>query len=74
MTETTPSPRQSMHKAVVALLSGAVTILAAFGLDLTEYGIGTEVITGIGAVVTTLLVYLVPNKPVAENADSTGTE
>lgn len=57
--------KQSMHKAVVALLSGLVTVLGIiFGVDFTEeYGIGTEEIASIGTIVTTFLVWYVPNRP-----------
>ena len=49
----------SIDKAIVAVLGGAVTIAAAFGLDL---GIGEAGVTAIGSALSAFLVWLVPNK------------
>lgn len=49
----------TINKAVVAVLSGLVTLGATFGLDL---GIGEEVIAAIGTAVGAFLVWLIPNK------------
>ncbi len=47
------------NKAVVGVVSGLATILAMFGIDL---GLDDKLIASIGAVVTPILVLLVPNK------------
>lgn len=47
-------------KAIVAVLGGLVTILAAFGLELTWAT--PELIGTIGSVLTGILTYLIPNK------------
>lgn len=48
-----------IDKAIAALLGSALTIAAAFGLNLD---IDPEVVGGIGTAITTIIVYLVPNK------------
>lgn len=57
--------RQTAHKAIVAAISGTLTLVGiVFGVDFVEeYGIGEAEIGAIGTVLTTLLVYMVPNKP-----------
>jgi hypothetical protein len=51
---------QKYNKAIVAILSGAVTLLAAFGIDVPQLTDAT--IVSIGAVLTPILVWLIPNK------------
>lgn len=48
------------NKAVVALLGSILTIAATFGLKVDWAT--PEMISGIGGLITALLVYLVPNK------------
>ena len=57
------------NKFLVAVICGLVTVCfqlvrKRYGLDLGPYE--AEVINGIGAAVTAAFVYLVPNKPKAE--------
>ena len=49
----------TLDKAIVAILGGVVSVLAAFGIDL---GVSQELVASIGAVITGILVYIVPNK------------
>ncbi len=51
----------SIDKAIVAILSGIVFLAAEFGLDVP---ISEGVIAAIGTVITSILVYFVPNKSV----------
>jgi hypothetical protein len=57
--------KQTAHKAIVAAITGVLTLVGmVFGVDfLNEYGIGEGEIAAIGTVLTTLLVYMVPNHP-----------
>lgn len=48
------------NKAIVAFLGSLVTLLAAFGIDLPWAT--PEMVSAVGGVVTTFLVWLVPNK------------
>ncbi len=48
------------NKAVVAILGGAVTLVAAFGLNVDWAT--PELISGIGSFITAVLVWAVPNK------------
>ncbi len=50
-----------INKAVVSLLSGVATIVAMFGI--TADWATPEMIASMGAVIGTILVFLVPNKP-----------
>lgn len=50
----------SIDKAIVALLTSLLTILAAFGLETSTY---QPLIAPVGAILTTFVVWLVPNKP-----------
>lgn len=50
----------TINKAIVALLGSLVTLAGVFGLELDW--VSDEVIGAAGAILTTLLVYLVPNK------------
>ena len=49
-----------INKAVVSLLGGAFTLLTEFGIELAWATDG--MVTAIGMLITTLLVYLIPNK------------
>ncbi|QEX18475.1 hypothetical protein FRZ44_37820 [Hypericibacter terrae] len=49
------------NKAIVAFLGGAITLAGVFGLP-TDWAT-PELVTAIGGVITTLLVYVVPNLP-----------
>jgi len=49
----------TINKAVVAILTGLVTLLMTFGIDL---GIGQETVAAIGTAIGAFLVWLVPNK------------
>lgn len=57
--------KQTAHKAIVAAISGILTLAGIiFGVDFTkEYGISEGEIGALGTVLTTLLVYFIPNKP-----------
>jgi len=48
------------NKAIVAILGGAVTLVAAFGLNVDWAT--PELISGIGSFITAVLVWAVPNK------------
>lgn len=53
----------TVDKAIAAIISGIITVLAmVFNV---EVGIGPEAIAAAGTVLSTILVYLVPNKPAA---------
>ena len=54
-----------MRKAIVALISAIVVVIAMFVPQITEY-VSPEVIGAIGAVVVGIITYFVPNKPPAE--------
>ena len=47
-------------KAIVAFLGGVVTLVAAFGVDVSWAT--PELISGVGSFLTAVLVYLIPNK------------
>lgn len=47
-------------KAIVAFLGALVTLLATFGLELSWAS--EELIAAVGSVISTALVYLIPNK------------
>lgn len=49
----------SIDKAIVALLGSVLSIVAAFGVDVTWASDG--LIASVGAVLTAVLVWLVPN-------------
>ena len=49
-----------INKAVVSLLGGAFTLLAEFGIEISWATDG--MVAAIGMLITTLLVYLIPNK------------
>jgi len=51
------------NKAIVAFLGGVVTLVAAFGIDVSWAS--PELISGVGSFLTAVLVWLVPNKPAA---------
>lgn len=51
---------QKYNKAIVAILGGAVTLLAAFGI-ITE-DMGKEMIEVAAPILTAFLVYFIPNK------------
>jgi len=53
----------SYNKAIVAILGGVVTFVAAFGIDVSWAT--PELISGAGSFLTAVLVWLVPNKPAA---------
>jgi len=57
--------KQTAHKAIVAAITGILTLMGmVFGVDfVSEYGIGEAEIGAIGTVLTTILVYAIPNKP-----------
>ena len=48
------------NKAIVAFLGAAVTLAAAFGVSVDWAT--PELISGVGGLITAVLVYLVPNK------------
>ncbi len=51
----------SVNKAVYGFLTGLVGVAALFVPGITEW-VSPEVIQGVTAVVTTIVVYFVPNK------------
>lgn len=52
------------NKAIVAFLGGVVTLVAAFGIDVSWAS--PELISGVGSFLTAILVWLIPNaKPAA---------
>lgn len=57
----TELPPQSIHKAVVALISSIVFLAAEFGVP-TDW-VNDGLIAAVGTIVTPFLVWLVPNKP-----------
>ncbi|MEC7028234.1 MAG: hypothetical protein VXW91_01070 [Pseudomonadota bacterium] len=58
----------SIDKAIVALL-GAIVFLVAEFTDLEQNFISQEVLQSVAAVVTAILVYIVPNKVKKTDAD-----
>lgn len=49
------------NKAVAAGLSGALTTVVAFALGLFGVTLPPEVVAGVGTIITTALVWLVPH-------------
>lgn len=52
----------TVNKAVYGLLTGLLGVAALFVPGITEW-VSPEIVSGVTAVVTSLVVYLVPNKP-----------
>ena len=53
---------QKYNKAWAALITGTVTIAAAFGFDLEKH-LSPELIASLATLLTGAMVWLVPNKP-----------